>query len=178
MYKRQENITQNSYAKLSPYIVGTSGNSIDNFIVITRERGIPIPLVRSLGLRISEVLEKSKELNLTIEEAEEIKKQGWVDSLVQKNQNVKTPNTNFFPNKIPFDWNQDNFGPIEIPASGQTIAINLSNLPLYKKIIVDYENNSLKTIGNEIFINDKKVNQYTFSQDYFCLLYTSPSPRD
>ena len=167
---RIENITQNSYAKLSPYIVGTSGNSKDNFIVITRERGIPIHLVRSLGLRISEVLEKSKELNLTIEEAKEIEKQDWVDSLVQKNQNVKTPNTNFFPNKIPFDWNQDNFGPIEIPASGQTIAINLSNLPLYKKIIVDYENNSLKTIGNEIFINDKKVNQYKFLQDYFWMM--------
>jgi signal peptidase I len=167
---RIENITQNSYAKLSPHIVGTSGNSTDNFIVITRERGIPIPLVRSLGLRITEVLEKSKELNLTIEEAEEIEKQAWVDSLVQKNQNIKTPNTNFFPNKIPFDWNQDNFGPIEIPSSGQTIAINLSNLSLYKKIIVDYENNSLKTIGNEIFINDKKVNQYTFLQDYFWMM--------
>ena len=167
---RIENITQNSYSKLSPYIVGTSGNNSDNFIVITRESGIPISLVRSLGLRISEVLEKSKELNLTIEEAEEIEKQGWIDSLVQKNQKIKTPNTNFFPNKIPFDWNQDNFGPIEIPASGQTIAINLSNLSLYKKIIVDYENNSLKTIGNEIFINDKKVNQYTFLQDYFWMM--------
>ena len=167
---RIENITQNSYSKLSPYIVGTSGNSTDNFIAITRESGIPISLVRSLGLRISEVLEKSKELNLTIEEAEEIEKQGWIDSLVQKNQKIKTPNTNFFPNKIPFDWNQDNFGPIEIPASGQTIAINLSNLSLYKKIIVDYENNTLKTIGNEIFINDKKVNQYTFLQDYFWMM--------
>ena len=167
---RIENITQNSYAKLSPYLVGTSGNSTDNFVVVTRESGIPISLVRSLGLRISEVLEKSKELNLTIEEAEEIKKQGLVDSLVQRNQKIKTPNTNFFPNKIPFDWNQDNFGPIQIPASGKTIDINLSNLPLYKKIIVDYENNSLKTIGSEIFINDKKVNQYTFLQDYFWMM--------
>ena len=167
---RIENITQNSYAKLSPYIVGTSGNSPENFIIITRESGIPITLVRSLGLKISEVLEKSKELNLTIEEAKEIEKQVWVDSLVQKNQKIKTPNISFFPNKIPFDWNQDNFGPIEIPARGKTIAINLSNLPLYKKIIVDYENNSLKTIGNEIFINDKKVNQYTFLQDYFWMM--------
>ena len=167
---RIKNITQNSYAKLSPHIVGTSGNSTDNFIVITREKGIPIPLVRSLGLRISEVLEKSKELNLTIEEAEEIEKLGWVDSLIQRNQKIKTPNTNFFPNKIPFDWNQDNFGPIEIPASGQTIALNLSNLSLYKKIITDYENNSLKTIGNEIYINDKKVNQYTFLQNYFWMM--------
>ncbi len=167
---RIENITQNSYAKLSPYLVGASDNGTDNFVVVTRESGLPIPLVRSLGLRISEVMEKSKELNLTIEEAEKIEKQGFLDSLVQRNQKIKTPNTTFFPNKIPFDWNQDNFGPIQIPASGKTIDINLSNLPLYKKIIVDYENNSLKTIGNEIFINDKKVYRYTFLQDYFWMM--------
>ena len=167
---RIENITQNSYAKLAPYILGTSGNSADNFEVITRESGIPITLVRSLGLGISEVLEKSKEINLTVDEALGIEKQAWIDSLVQRNQKIKTPNTSFFPNKIPFDWNQDNFGPIQIPARGQTITINLSNLPLYKKIIVDYENNSLKTIGNDIFINDKKVTQYTFLQDYFWMM--------
>ena len=167
---RIENITQNSYAKLAPYILGTSGNSADNFEVITRESGIPITLVRSLGLGISEVLEKSKEINLTVDEAVVIEKQAWIDSLVQRNQKIKTPNTSFFPNKIPFDWNQDNFGPIQIPARGQTITINLSNLPLYKKIIVDYENNSLKTIGNDIFINDKKVTQYTFLQDYFWMM--------
>ena len=167
---RIENITQNSYAKLAPYILGTSGNSSDNFEVITRESGIPITLVRSLGLGISEVLEKSKEINLTVDEAVEIEKQAWIDSLVQRNQKIKTPNTSFFPNKIPFNWNQDNFGPIQIPARGQTITINLSNLPLYKKIIVDYENNSLKTIGNDIFINDKKVTQYTFLQDYFWMM--------
>ena len=167
---RIENITQNSYAKLAPYILGTSGNSADNFEVITRESGIPITLVRSLGLGISEVLEKSKEINLTVDEALGIEKQAWIDSLVQRNQKIKTPNTSFFPNKIPFDWNQDNFGPIQIPARGQTITINLSNLPLYKKIIVDYESNSLKTIGNDIFINDKKVTQYTFLQDYFWMM--------
>ena len=116
------------------------------------------------------MLEKSKEINLTVDEALEIEKQSWIDSLVQRNQKIKTPNTSFFPNKIPFDWNQDIFGPIQIPARGQTITINLSNLPLYKKIIVDYENNSLKTIGNDIFINDEKVTQYTFLQDYFWMM--------
>ena len=52
---------------------------------------------------------------------------------------------------------EDNFGPIQIPAFGKTIDINLSNLPIYKKIIVDYENNSLETIGNQILINNTKV---------------------
>jgi len=130
---RIDNITQNSYAKIAPYLVGTSGRNKDNFVVITGDKGLPIDLIRSLGLKVSEVLEKTKELNLTVNEAIKIKKQNLIDSLVQRNQKIKTPNVNFFPNKIPFNWNQDNFGPIQIPALGKTIDINLSNLPIYKK---------------------------------------------
>ena len=167
---RIDNITQNSYAKIAPYLVGTSGRDKDNFVVITGDKGLPIDLIRSLGLKVSEVLEKTKELNLTVKEAIKIKKQNLIDSLVQRNQKIKTPNVNFFPNKIPFNWNQDNFGPIQIPALGKTIDINLSNLPIYKKIIVDYENNSLETIGNQILINNTKVNEYTFKQNYFWMM--------
>ena len=167
---RIDNITQKSYAKIAPYLVGTSGRNKDNFVVITGDKGLPIDLIRSLGLKVSEVLEKTKELNLTVNEAIKIKKQNLIDSLVQRNQKIKTPNVNFFPNKIPFDWNQDNFGPIQIPAFGKTIDINLSNLPIYKKIIVDYENNSLETIGNQILINNTKVNEYTFKQNYFWMM--------
>jgi len=167
---RIDNITQKSYAKIAPYLVGTSGRNKDNFVVITGDKGLPIDLIRSLGLKVSEVLEKTKELNLTVNEAIKIKKQNLIDSLVQRNQKIKTPNVNFFPNKIPFNWNQDNFGPIQIPALGKTIDINLSNLPIYKKIIVDYENNSLETIGNQILINNTKVNEYTFKQNYFWMM--------
>jgi signal peptidase I len=91
------------------------------------------------------VLEKTKDLNLTVKEAEKIEKQNWIDSIVQRNQKIKTPNSSYFPNKIPFDWNQDNLGPIVIPKAGVKVDLNLSNLPLFKKIIVDYEKNELKT---------------------------------
>ena len=167
---RIENISQDSYTKIAPYLVGTRGNSQENFTVVTRHTGLPIDLVRSLRLRVSEVLDQRKELNLTVAEAEKIAKQSWIDSIVQRNQKIKTPNSSFFPNKIPFDWNQDNFGPIVIPSAGASVDLNLSNLPLYKKIIVDYEKNSLKTNGNEILINDKKTDRYTFKQDYFWMM--------
>ncbi len=167
---RIENITQNSYAQLTPYLLGTQDNSQGNFIVITRDTGLPIELVRSLGLRVSEILEKSKDLNLTIKEAEKIEKQNILDSIVQRNQKIKTPNSSFFPNKIPFDWNNDNFGPIFIPKAGTTVNLNLDNLPLYKKIIVDYEKNKLETDGNTILINGKKSTQYKFKMDYYWMM--------
>ena len=165
-----ENITQNSYDQLAPYLVGTQGRGQEDFIVITRHTGLPIELIRSLGLRVSEILEKTKDLNLTVKEAEEIEKQNWIDSIVQWNQKIKTPNLSFFPNKIPFDWNQDNFGPIVIPKKGVTVDLDLNNLPLYKKIIVDYEKNKLETDGNSLLINGKKSTQYTFKMDYYWMM--------
>ena len=73
--------------------------------------------------------------------------------------NSKTPNTNFFPNKIPYDWNEDFLGPIIIPKKNETIKISKENLPVYKKLIVDYEKNKLKTDAENIYINGKWVDQ-------------------
>ena len=167
---RIDNITQTSYDQIVPYVIGSVGNSQDNFTVITRHTGLPLDLVRSLGLRVSEVLQQTKDLNLTVKEAKKIESQSWIDSIVQRNQKIKKPNSSFFPNKIPFDWNQDNFGPIVIPKEDVKINLDINNLPLYKKIIVDYEKNSLKSDGKKIFINGKETNQYTFQQDYYWMM--------
>ena len=37
--------------------------------------------------------------------------------------------------------------------SGTTIDLNIENLPLYKRVIEVYENNTLKVNENNIFIN-------------------------
>ena len=165
-----ENISQNSFDEIRPYLVGSSRNSQNDFIAMTKHTGIPITLIRSLGLRASEVLGTAKELNLTTDEARYLEQQAWIDSLVQRNQTVKTPNVSFFPNKIPYDWNQDNYGPIVIPKAGTTVALSLKNIALYKKIINDYESNSLSAQGDDILINGKKTEQYTFKQNYYWMM--------
>jgi signal peptidase I len=68
------------------------------------------------------------------------------------------------------NWNGDNFGPIYIPQVGKTVALNLKTLPFYKRIISVYEKNDLKVVGNEIYINDKKVSSYTFKQNYYWMM--------
>jgi signal peptidase I len=78
------------------------------------------------------------------------------------------------PTKLfPFDtiigknWSVDNYGPIWIPKGGTTTPISLSNLPFYRRIIEVYENNTLEIKGQDIFINGKKADTYTFKQDYY-----------
>ncbi|MEE3035582.1 MAG: signal peptidase I [Bacteroidota bacterium] len=167
---RIQNITESSYNQLKPYILGSFNDNSNNFLIITKSSGLPIDLVRKLGLRIMEIKGTTKELVLTNEEFKKIKNVEWLDSIERNINKIKTANQSFFPNKIPFNWNQDNFGPIIIPKSGQKINLNLNNLPLYKKIIKEYENNTLSVINGEIIINNLKADGYEFKQDYYWMM--------
>tara|TARA_A100001015_G_scaffold5566_1_gene7006 strand:- start:257 stop:1960 length:1704 start_codon:yes stop_codon:yes gene_type:complete len=165
-----ENITETSYRKLLPYILRTSGNSTDNFFVFTDAKGLPNKLVRKLGLRVSELLETKKDMTLTIKEAIVLRALPEIDSVTQRITKNKVPNESFFPNRLPFDWNEDNFGPLLIPRKGMTVKLDRTNLPLYKKIIKDYELNELEITPTEILINRKPTLNYTFQKDYYWMM--------
>ena len=167
---RIENITQESYNAILPHILGRMTNDIDNFIVVTSAVGLPAKLVGKLRLRVKEILEAKKELTLTLEEAENLRKEKYLDSLVRKINSTKTPNTSFFPNALPYDWNEDNFGPITLPKAGTSVILTEQNLPLYKKIIREYEGNTLDKKGTDIIINGEVSDRYTFKQDYYWMM--------
>lgn len=69
-----------------------------------------------------------------------------------------------------YPWTHRNYGPIWVPKAGVTVNIDLDNLPLYERIIKNYEGNSLEVINNEIFINGIKSNSYTFKMDYYFMM--------
>ena len=64
-------------------------------------------------------------------------------------------------------WTRDNYGPIWIPAKGETIDLTLQNLPVYERPIRTYERNKLEVKDGKIFINDKETTKYTFKMDYY-----------
>ena len=68
------------------------------------------------------------------------------------------------------NWNVDNLGPIYIPEAGKTVELNKETLPFYKKIITDYEHNTLQVNGDEILINGQLAKDYTFKQNYYWMM--------
>lgn len=68
------------------------------------------------------------------------------------------------------NWSGDNLGPIHIPAKGETVELNTENLPLYKRLISEYENNDLIIKNGQIFINGQLTNKYTIQQDYYYMM--------
>ena len=165
-----DNITESSYQQIIPYIIGRMGNTIEDFRVITTAKGLPTDVIRKTGLRVSEILELKKEMTLTLDEATAMRKVPEIDSVVRRFSKKNVPNEAFFPNKIPFDWNEDNFGPLVIPKKGMTVNLNKENLPLYKKIIAEYEANDLETSPSEIRINGNPTDRYTFKKDYYWMM--------
>lgn len=75
-----------------------------------------------------------------------------------------------FPRDPQYSWNYDNYGPIYIPKEGVTVDLNLDVLPLYRRLISEYEGNSLSVQGNQIIINGSPANSYTFKQDYYWMM--------
>ncbi|MBW6460956.1 MAG: signal peptidase I [Bacteroidales bacterium] len=75
-----------------------------------------------------------------------------------------------FPTAPQYSWNRDNFGPFVIPEAGITIELSLENLPLYERIIRNYELNDLQVRAGKIFINGKETGQYTFQMNYYWMM--------
>ena len=75
-----------------------------------------------------------------------------------------------FPHDPNYNWNRDFFGPLYIPEAGKSLNITVENLPLYKRLITEYEGNTLRVEGNQIFINDQLTTSYTFKQDYYWMM--------
>lgn len=102
--------------------------------------------------------------------------QGAVDQLKRNNKvvSIRREPVEAGGKTFPFEredgWTRDDYGPLCIPKQGVTVELNMYNLPLYEKIIRNYELNDLRVDGGEIFINGKKCDQYTFKMDYYWMM--------
>lgn len=109
-------------------------------------------------------------LNLTDKNAKKLANNPIVKSVTKQITPKGTYDKSIFPHSPQYPWSIDNYGPIYIPEEGKTVELNLKTLPLYKRIIEVYEHNNLTVNGNEIFINGKLANTYTFKQNYYWMM--------
>ena len=164
------NLSTDTYAEISKYILNISNTGENEYLIYTTDKGVPVDLVRKLGLDIREIIDKEKELSLTYIDAIKIENSNQFDTIYRLIEKESPLNSIFFPNNKRFNWNNDQFGPIYIPKAGDKIDLNINTLPLYKKIIIDYEYNDLRVVEEDILINAKIENEYIFKQDYYWMM--------
>jgi signal peptidase I len=69
-----------------------------------------------------------------------------------------------------YKWNRDNFGPLTIPKEGATVQLTPQNIAIYRRVIRNYEGNTLEEQNGKILINGKEATSYTFKMNYYWMM--------
>lgn len=163
-------LNQNQVDQISEYLLGSRRGNSGNIELITNHLGIPTKAIRSAGLSLKEQTDRKRLLTITDDLAEKLNNNAAIDSVVKTIEPKNEKGYNIFPQDNSYAWNNDNFGPIYLPEKGKTVPLNLEVLPVYKKIIKDYEGNTISVNGNQISINGSLTDTYTFKQDYYWMM--------
>jgi signal peptidase I len=110
------------------------------------------------------------ELTLTKENAEKVKAFGNVVHIEPMFDKAGVYAEYIFPFDPQRKWNVDNYGSLTIPKAGETVALNMSTLPIYKRLIEVYEKNKLEIKDSKIYINDVLASSYTFKMNYYFMM--------
>ena len=158
---------QEEFKNVTKYIGALNRISGNKYEITTTNYEELKKVTDNFGTNLTEVKTKVRDVNLTLDLAEKLRKDSDVDSVIKV---VHKADNAIFPHIESNQWSQDNFGPIYIPKKGATVEINSKTLPYYEQIIKNYENNNLVVHNEDIYINGKKANSYTFNQDYYWLM--------
>ena len=142
-----------------------------SFLVHTDSTGISMQLINQLNITIRQQLTTHDfELLMTRQAAAKLKQTAHITLVRDYNQLNSVYDPDVFPHNPHLRWNVDNYGPIIIPKKGWTVKLNSLNLPIYRRVIQVYENNKLLVLGNDILINGKKTDTYTFKMNYYWMM--------
>lgn len=111
--------------------------------------------------------------SLTVAEVIKLETMGVLDTLYLEDQSMLRGTLSIFPNSLqePYvHWDSDNFGPVWLPKAGESIELNLHNLPIYRRAITVYEGNDLEVREGQILVNGSAVTSYTFTLNYYWLM--------
>lgn len=155
---------------VSPYVYDAR-NQNGQTVLLTPSEGLSLEVVRAAGIRqIREVSARERTVALTDEMAEALRTFPGLDSLVRVVEPAGRAGGRIFPENPRYPWNNDHLGPIYIPGKGDQVALNPDVLPLYKKIIRDYEGHEVQVSGNQVLIDGEPADAYTFAQDYYWMM--------
>ncbi len=153
------------------YLDGVANKEPDNVqynYKVVLKQTLPESLIRELGISQEDLasLRNSGSMPLTAKAKAALEARAdLVESVTYDGQNETGM---LYPLNGSTGWTCDNYGPVWIPAKGETVHLNMENLPVYERPIRIYEGNDLQvTDDGRIMINGKETDEYTFRMDYY-----------
>ena len=65
------------------------------------------------------------------------------------------------------DWTIQEFGPLHVPARGQTVVMDSTAVKLYRNLIEWEQKKKLTFQGKEVFLGDSLIQEYRFQENYY-----------
>ncbi len=153
----------------SYYTITTNGTAID-FDAIEENYGIDIRWEdKATNIAQQNSIFQSEKmyiLNLDNESVEKIKKLPMVTGV----KIYDVGGSGLFPFDDRYDWSVNNYGPITVPKQGVTIPLDISNICFYRRLISSYEGHVLEEKNNQVFIDGKVADKYTFKYNYYWMM--------
>ena len=163
-------LSQEQYNALIPFLMGVNQREDQTIELYTDAEGIPIRVLQEERIALKEVLKSEQLVNLPLDKVEWLQSQERIDSVVMDVSPKGVPGYAIFPNHPNYTWNEDNFGPIYLPQSGDIVSLDIETLPLYKRIIEVYEKHDLKVENEQIFIDGSAADSYQFEKNYYWMM--------
>jgi signal peptidase I len=145
------------------YIIETDGSRFNDKIL--QEMGISMEDINNSLITPSTYI-----LPLVEENVEKLRQFKIVKSVTRYERPGGLRSEYIFPQNNNFNWNEDNFGPLYVPKRGDDLAINVNNLPLYKRLIETYEHNKVEVKDGSVYINDQLATSYKVQMDYYWMM--------
>lgn len=156
------------------YLDGVPNKEPDNvqydYLVVLKQ-SLPDELARELSISFDDLdqLRRSGTIPLTHAAYERLRACPDIVEHIELDTLSAVP-FGLYPLNAYTGWTRDNYGPIKIPAKGETIALSPDNIALYERPIRVYEHNDLAINGNKILINGIESDCYTFKMDYYWMM--------
>ena len=106
----------------------------------------------------------------TKEKAHSIRGDKRIQNVRLLNRKKDKASSVIFPANQYYSFTKDNFGPVVVPYSGWNVPLNYRNIGLYKRVIEQYENNTILVRNDLVYLNSVLIDNYTFKKNYYFVL--------
>ncbi|AUD03862.1 signal peptidase I [Spirosoma pollinicola] len=109
-------------------------------------------------------------VNTTLDVINKFRSFDWIKGIDPIADQAGQPDARIYGSSA-YNWNQDNFGPLNVPKKGTTIPINKQTIALYGPLIERYEDNKkVELTPTSIRIDGQSIANYTFKLDYYFMM--------
>jgi signal peptidase I len=150
------------------------GEGMQQYWIVTKsDARYQIPRMRMREIGISEVAPTRSATTVRIlatpSAVRQVQDWSWVRSV----RPYVTENAGMGPRMYPDErgYTRDQYGPVHIPAKGETVTLTDENWPVFRPVIVGYEGRDARQMTDSTFaIEGERTTTYTFEQNYYFVM--------